>query len=192
MPVLSPKIAFILAPLFIAFSACQKESSEMSTAKSIANSQALYTAEAVTNQHNSVSVTEITFTAIAMIAYCHGEDIRFTGTIENKVKTTISAGGEVHYTRQFTVKGMTGTGVTTGTVYDVVGGAEMFSIKDPVFNANGTLNLGGSLAGSDLVIHRGTLVFVSRTDGSRVVARHDIQKIPGQGIKENRWLCAGE
>lgn len=140
---------------------------------------------------NSMTTNEITFTAVAMISWCHGEDIRFTGVIENKVKKSMSASGNTHFIRQFTVKGMTGTGLTTGTIYDVAGGAEMFSIKNPVYNPDGSLNLAASISESDIVIHRGTLVFVSRTDGSRVIARHLITKVPGAGLKENTWDCGG-
>lgn len=138
-----------------------------------------------------MTVTEITFTATALINDCFGEDIRFTGIIENHVKVTTAPDGSNHYTRHFVAKGMTGTGLETGTTYDVVGGAEMFSIKDAVFT-NGSLNLGSSLTESDIVIHRGTLVFVSRTDGTRVVARHDIQKVPGAGLLHNEWHCGGQ
>ena len=143
-----------------------------------------------------VTVTEITFTATAMIGYCWGENVRFTGIIENHVKTTTTANGN-HYSRHFTVKGMTAIGVDamgnpTGTTYNVIGGAEMFSIKDAVFNpVTGALNLPGSLTESDIVIHRGNLVFENTVTGAKVVARHDIQKIPGQGIKQDRWLCNG-
>lgn len=140
---------------------------------------------------NSITMNTVPFTATAMIASCHGENIMFSGMIENRVKKTMSASGKSHFFRQFTVKGLTGIGLTTGTVYDVVGGAEMFSIKDPVYNADGSLNLPASLRESDIVIHRGTLVFVSREDGSRVVARHIITKVPGQGLKTNTWDCGG-
>lgn len=180
--------------LILSLTACQKDFSDASS-----ETQKLTNVNAFSNSRtpiesasdNGITVTEITFTATAMIAYCYGENIRFTGIIENRVKKSVNANGEVHFIRHFTVKGMTGVGLTTGTIYDVVGGAEMFNIKDAVFNANGSLNLSGSLSESDIVIHRGTLVFVSRTDGSRVVARHDIQKVPGAGILQNRWLCAG-
>lgn len=180
--------------LILSLAACQKDFSDASS-----ETQQLTNANAFSNtitpivsaSDNGMTVTEITFTATAMIAYCHGENIRFTGIIENRVKKSVNANGEVHFIRHFTVKGMTGVGLTTGTIYDVVGGAEMFSIKDAVFNADGSLNLSGSLSESDIVIHRGILVFVSRTDGTRIVARHDIQKVPGAGILQNRWLCAG-
>ncbi|MBC5994539.1 hypothetical protein [Pontibacter cellulosilyticus] len=139
---------------------------------------------------NSMTTTSVTFTATAMIASCHGENIRFTGIIENRVKRSVSASGQDHYFRQFTVRGMVGTGLTTGIIYDVVGGAEMFSIKNPVF-VNGSLSLPASITESDILIHRGTLVFVSKTDGSRVVARHIITKNPGKGVMENTWDCGG-
>lgn len=86
---------------------------------------------------------------------------------------------------------MTGIGLITGAEYDVLGGAEMFAIKDAVLNANGTLNLGESIAESDIVIHQGTLVFVNREDGSKVVARHIIKKIPGSETTVNEWRCGG-
>ena len=190
----------ITSPVLVAFAlilsltACQKDFSDASSEmQKLANANAFSNSRTPieSTSDNGMTVTEITFTATARIAYCYGEDIRFTGIIENRVKKSVNANGEVHYIRHFTVKGMTGVGLTTGTIYDVVGGAEMFSIKDAVFNANGSLNLSGSLSESDIVIHRGTLVFVSRTDGTRVVARHDIQKVPGAGILQNRWLCAG-
>ena len=180
--------------LILSLTACQKDFSDASSeTQELANANAFSNSRTpiVSTSDNGMTVTEIIFTATARIAYCYGEDIRFTGIIENRVKKSVNVNGEVHFIRHFTVKGMTGVGLTTGTVYDVVGGAEMFNIKDAVFNANGSLNLSGSLSESDIVIHRGTLVFVSRTDGTRVVARHDIQKVPGAGILQNRWLCAG-
>lgn len=119
------------------------------------------------------SIEEITFTAVALIEYCHGESIRFTGTIENRTKE------------------MTGTGLKSGTEYDVLGGAEMFAIKDAVLNPNGSLNLAESLTHSDIVIHQGTLVFRNQEDGSIVVARHIIRKVPGSSTTINEWKCGG-
>ncbi|MBC5774291.1 hypothetical protein H8S95_09485 [Pontibacter sp. KCTC 32443] len=167
-----------LVGLSLLLFACSDQSEEVQPSATIAQ--------------NAVTVTEITFTATALINECYGEDIRFTGIIENKVKKTNSASGQTHYIRQFTVKGMTAVGLETGTEFDVVGGAEMFSIKNPVYNADGSLNLSGSILGeSDVVIHRGTLVFVSQEDGSHVIARHIITKNPGQGVKSNIWDCGG-
>lgn len=170
------------------FSACQKDASFQARAEE--STPALQAAAAKASS-SGMTTTEITFTATALINDCFGENIRFTGIIENHEKVTTTPNGSNHYTRHFVVKGMTGTGLETGTLFDVVGGAEMFSIKDAVFT-NGSLNLGGSLTESDIVIHRGTLVFVSRTDGTRVVARHDIQKVPGAGLLQNVWHCGGQ
>lgn len=136
-------------------------------------------------------IEEVTFSATALIAHCHGENIAFTGTIQNRVSKTTDARGVIHYTRSFRTRGMTGTGATSGIEYDVIGGAEMFAVKDAVLNPNGTLNVSGSIAASDIVIHQGTLVFQSREDGSRVVARHVIRKVPGSDTVINEWKCGG-
>lgn len=141
-------------------------------------------------QASGTSITEIKFSATAVIAYCYGENIMFTGTIENRVSKTTDAEGVTHYSRSFNTRGMTGVGTTSGTQFDVLGGAEMFAIKDPVFT-NGSLNLAASLSESDIVIHQGTLVFKSRTDGSRVVARHTIRKVPGLDDAISKWECQG-
>lgn len=140
----------------------------------------------------STSMEEILFTAVALIEHCHGENIRFTGIIENRVTTTTDAKDIVHYTRSFSTRGMTGTGLISGAEYDVLGGAEMFAIKDAVLNPNGTLNLSGSLSESEIVIHQGTLVFQNRADGNKVVARHIIRKIPGSSTTINEWKCGGK
>ncbi|MEX2233879.1 MAG: hypothetical protein WD824_17065 [Cyclobacteriaceae bacterium] len=139
---------------------------------------------------SGTSITEVQFTATAMIAYCYGENITFTGTIQNRVTTTTDAEGVIHYSRSFNTRGLTAIGTTSGTEYDVVGGAEMFAIKDAVLSS-GSLNLGASLSESDIVIHQGTLVFENQTDGSRIVARHIIRKVPGQDAVINKWECQG-
>ena len=171
-------------------SSCQKEASLAAPTEEEA-SAALVAAAMKATTNGGTAVTEIPFSATAIINDCFGENISFGGIIENHVKITTTPNGSNHYIRHFVAKGMTGTGLESGTIFDVVGGSEMFSIKDAVFNADGSLNLAGSLTESDIVIHRGTLVFVSRTDGTRVVARHDIQKVPGPGLLQNRWLCGG-
>jgi hypothetical protein len=146
----------------------------------------------VTSASSSTAITEITFTATAAVAYCYGEDIRFSGTIQNRVTKTSDAKGEVHYTRSFATKDMTAVGVTTNTEFDVLGGAEMFAVKDPVLSATGTLNVAGSLSESDILIHEGTLVFQSLEDGSKLVARHIIRKVPGQDVPVSKWECQGD
>jgi len=156
---------------------------------------------------NGITTRSECFQALAEIAHCNdGEDILFTGMIEVKEKISVNGNGQTHINRHFGVKGLTGRGVTggrllpatgpacnrvytggtfTGTHYVVQGGSEMFNI---IYSAGGS----ATLAGSDLFIHRGTLVFVEVTSGKKVVAKHKITKVPGQGIKDNSWDCAGD
>lgn len=182
------KPLLVLTGLFIlSFTSCSKENLDEPVIQESLDLQASSKAASAGS-----SITEIQFTAVALIEDCHGENIRFTGTIENRVAKTTDARGVVHYTRSFRTKGMTGIGLLSGTEYDVIGGAEMFAIKDAVLNPDGGLNLSGSIAESDIVIHQGTLVFQSRTDGSRVVARHIIRKVPGSDITINEWKCGGK
>jgi hypothetical protein len=139
---------------------------------------------------SNTSITETTFTATAQVAYCYGENISFTGTIQNRVTKNTDASGEVHFTRSFYTKDMSAKGVVSQTEFDVLGGAEMFAVKDAVL-PSGSLDLSKSLVESDIVIHEGTLVFQNREDGSIVVARHIIRKVPGQEVPVNQWECRG-
>ncbi len=159
------------------------------------------------SKSNGITTRSECFQALAEIAHCNdGEDILFTGMIELKEKISVNRKGQTHINRHFGVKGLTGQGVTggtllpatgpacnkdytggtfTGTRYVVQGGSEMFNI---IYSEGGS----PTLAGSDLFIHRGTLVFVEVTSGKKVVAKHKITKVPGQGITDNSWDCAGD
>lgn len=180
----------------------QKQASE-ETIQSKANSGNLNNGVTTSNR---ITTRSECFQALAEIAHCNnGEDILFTGMIEVKEKISVNGNGETHINRHFGVKGLTGRGVTggrllpasapcnrvysggtfTGTQYVVKGGSEMFNI---IYSPGGS----ATLAGSDLFIHRGTLVFVEVTSGKKVVAKHKVTKIPGQGIKDNSWDCAGD
>lgn len=181
---------FSFAAFAFVFISCSKEEMEVDTMENF--TEDLIVVDATTRSASSGTVIqEIPFSAVAAIGYCHGENIAFGGMIQNRVSKTTDANEQVHYTRSFTARGMTGTGTVHGTVYDVIGGAEMFAVKNPVFTATGMLDVSGSLAQSDILIHQGTLVFQSRTDGSRVVARHIIRKVPGKNEYVNKWVCAG-
>lgn len=187
-------IKFLL--LFVAFltigvTSCSKDEIETDIWEISTDDLIVIDASAKTASTTTV-IEEIPFSAIAVIGYCHGENIAFGGLIQNRVSKTTDTNGQVHYTRSFSARGMTGTGVITGTEYDIIGGAEMFAIKNPVFNAQGMLNIPESLAESDILIHQGTLVFQSRTNGSKVVARHIIRKVPGKEEYVNKWVCAGK
>ena len=89
------------------------------------------------------------------------------------------------------MKGITGVGLTSGDPYLVTGGAEMFSVKDAALNPDGSLNLSASLAEADILIHKGQIMLQNERTGEKVLARHDIQLVPGQGLMQNRWLCGG-
>lgn len=181
------KFLLIPASLFvICFTSCSQEEPEETL---VEDSLELHYSQKAAS--TGTSINTITFTATALIEHCHGENILFTGTIENRVSQSRDARGVVHYTRSFRTKEMTGTGLISGSEYDVLGGAEMFAIQDAVLNPDGSLNLSGSLAESDIVIHQGTLVFRNRSDGDQVVARHVIRKVPGQDVTVNEWRCGG-
>ena len=130
-------------------------------------------------------VEVIPFSAVAMIADCYGENIRFGGMLEQRVVTTVDGRGKTHITRHFRPTELTAQGTVSGTMFDIVGGAEMFSIH---YDADGK----PTPAGSRIFIHQGTLVFVSQVDGSKVVARHTIRKVPGRDDIVSFWDCAGK
>lgn len=189
----STKLLFLLFALLvnIGFISCSKEELNLEASQKSAeiNTEANLTTKAASS---GTTIQEIPFSAVALISDCYGENIAFTGMIQNRVSKTTDATGLVHYTRSFSTRGMTGTGTITGTQFDVIGGAEMFAIKNPVFNAQGMLSVPGSLTASEILIHQGTLVFQSRTDGSKVVVRHIIRKVPGQEEWVSKWQCGGK
>ena len=61
--------------------------------------------------------------------------------------------------------------------FHVLGGAEMFNIKR---DESGAL---------EVRIHEGTLVFAALDGSYKVVARHIIRIVPGQGQMANEWRC---
>lgn len=187
------KLLFLLFAVFIhsGFTSCSKEEIETDSFKSYTED---ITALNLTTKlaSSATTIEEISFSAVAMISGCHGENIAFTGIIQNRESKTTDATGQVHYTRSFRTRGMTGTGTATETEYTVIGGAEMFSIKNPVYNEQGMLSIPGSLSESEILIHQGTLVFQSTIDGSKVIARHIIRKVPGKEEWINKWECAGK
>lgn len=185
-------------------SGCKKEQSQISTSilrPPGAKSTSTVTAERATTR-------DVCFTAIAAINGCIGENIVFGGTLEYKENTTIDQNGTVHFTRHWGLKGTTGKGVVpggsintaaagcpkpytgnyTGNNYEVIAGAEMFSVKDP----NTTTGAPSAVLSGDVYIHEGTVVFVNTVTGERIVARHQIIKNPGQGIVRSGWYIKGQ
>lgn len=117
----------------------------------------------------------IPFSATALCAPHTGENIAFRGTIENQVHETTDARGKVHRHRIFRARGMTGTGVISGTQYEVIGGAEMFTWQ---YNEDGSLRI---------LIHQGNLVF--QAEDHKIIAHHTIRQVPGQEQTLNTWTC---
>jgi hypothetical protein len=178
---------FVLG-LTLVVGSCKKE-----MAKTGSDDTTIIASKSPTNPNgssNGNTVTEMPFTATILIAYCWGENVRISGTIMNHQKTVSTPNGN-HFTRHWTVKGLTGVGLTSGDPYIVTGGAEMFSVKDAVLNPNGTLNLSASLMESDILIHKGQIMLQNTRTGKKILARHDIQLVPGKGLMHNRWLCGG-
>jgi hypothetical protein len=183
-------VSFFVLGLTLVISSCKKEvaiTSSDDTTIIAGKSAAKPNAD---GSGNGNTVTEMPFTATLLIAYCWGENVRISGTIVNHQKTVSTPNGN-HFTRHWTVKGLTGVGLTSGDAYIVTGGAEMFSVKDAVLNPNGTLNLTASLMESDILIHKGQIMLQNTRTGKKVLARHDIQLVPGKGLMHNRWLCGG-
>lgn len=174
------------ALLVLALCSCQKQ---VQRKDSQSNQSTIALAEGVTKMSaaNKVVVTEMQFGPVTtnFVNNCY-ENIRFEGMIENREHVVTTNNGN-HYSRQFVARGLTGIGVLSGDTYTVIGGSEMFSVKNVVFNQNGSLNLPLSLSSSDIVIHQGTLVFES--DRRKIVARHVIRKVPGREETINQWIC---
>jgi hypothetical protein len=195
------KVAFLS---MLAFSACKKDLSKTSSLNQVAETSKA----SGHNESGGVLVESICFKAIALVAGCKEgvtENIEFTGIIENRVKAT-QANGSTNYIRHFTVKGLTGRGTMgtslaptsaplcsrmassyTGTQYEVVGGAEMFSIH---YSGAGAIPVATG-SNVNVYIHQGTLVFVNTTTGERIVARHIIRRVPGQDGLVSMWTCGG-
>lgn len=150
------------------------------------------------------AITTTCFRAIAKVGACTGgEWIYFSGLIDNRVSTNVNANGSTVVTRSFSVREMSGkgisagatlsnmacstafsgtyTGTLTGTQYNVLGGAEMFSIH---FDPGGSATLGGS----NTFIHRGTIVFENTASGQKVIAKHVIRKVNGV-LQQDSWEC---
>lgn len=122
--------------------------------------------------------TENTFFTTAACAADIGFSIRFGGP---RVVVRHVAGTDTTLsfrTQEFQGWRLPESSFTQATVdFDVQGGAEMFNIKR---DASGAL---------EVRIHEGTLVFAALDGSFKVVARHIIRIVPGQGPTVNEWRC---
>lgn len=191
MSIKSQFISRMILPLVMLFiiAGCKKELSGSNPQQAISagNSGAAQKVEA-----SSVSTRIISFTPTAVLMGCIGYNIRVFGNIELKETNTTDGQGHVHYTRHWSVKGLEATAtLSDGTVlhFDVVAGTEMFSVKDP----NTTTGVPNAVLSGEVFIHQGTIVFVNKETGERIVARHEVLKVPGQtGIFKNGWYIQGQ
>jgi hypothetical protein len=158
---------------------------------------------------SSVSISQegattrtVNFGPTANLFSCLGYNVKFNGEPVVLTETAVKDenGNVQSYTRHWTVKGVTAKAVypngadypnTTNRInFDVVAGAEMFSIKDP----NTTTGTPNAVLSGDVFIHQGTIVLENTATGERVVIRHQVLKVPGQGDNPFRsgWYIQGQ
>jgi hypothetical protein len=131
---------------------------------------------------------------------CLGYNVNFAPAQPIILKETITtdAQGTVHYTRHWSVDGLTARAtLADGTPYlenglpvtfSVISGQEMFSIKNP----NTTTGTPSAATSGSVFIHQGTIVLENTVTQERVVIRHVIIKNPGQGIHKDAWYVQGK
>lgn len=178
---------FLASLLVISFTSCKKEIQD-------ANQSAELQEALVNPGGNTHTVLESqSFSAVANVSGCLGYNIRFYGTVDFLINKVYDQNGTMsHFTRTWSIKGLEAEQVgMTSVKFDVVAGQEMFSVKDPVLNSAGAPVVGTS---GDVFIHQGTVVLENRETHERIVLRHEILKIPGQGISPFRsgWYIRGQ
>ncbi len=172
------------------FFSCQKEVSN--TKEETADDSALEIG--MTHDAGHTVLEQQNFSAIANVTGCIGYNIRFYGLVDYKINKVYDQNGNLaHFTRHWSIKGLEAERVgMTSVKFDVVAGAEMFSIKDPVLNAAGTGPTPGPAQGT-VFIHQGTIVLENRDTHERLVIRHQILKVPGQaGVFRSGWFIKGK
>ena len=137
------------------------------------------------SNHASTTTTQFSvfFQATAMCPSDIGR-IQFSGTIEGTDHTTVDGNGETHRTRQFRVQGLDGLNLDYGTVYSVIGGAEMLRWSTQIGQVPGV---------AAQSIHAGTLVFEPVGGGPKVVAHHAIRFVENADgelvVNFSSWSC---
>lgn len=182
--------SIIVCFLFVFFISCQKESSD--TKDEIADVTELQIGTTSHDGGHSLLETQW-FSAVADVSDCLGYDIRFYGYVDFKINKVYNPDGTLsHFTRHWSIKGLEAERVGyTSVKFDVVAGAEMFSIKDPVLNETGTGPASGALG--TVFIHQGTIILENRETHERIVIRHQILRVPGQaGLFKSGWYIQGQ
>lgn len=195
----------LLGFLLVSTFSCQKETSDVKDETATVSELQIGT----TSHDGGHSVLEQRdFAAVAVVSpTCLPYNIRFGGKVDYKINKVYKPDGTLsHFTRQWSIKGLTatawlGTDALSNTPYktslgeqiwfDVVAGAEMFSIKDPVLNGPGTGPASGALG--TVFIHQGTIVLENRDTHERIVIRHQILRVPGHaGLFRSGWYIQGQ
>ena len=139
------------------------------------------------------------FGPIAATAGCLGYNVNFTPAqpVILKETTTIDGQGTVHYTRHWSVAGLTARATLPNRPYlenglpvtfEVISGQEMFVIKDP----NTTTGVPSPALSGDVFIHQGTIVLENTLTKERIVIRHVIIQTPGIGTDKDAWYVNGK
>jgi hypothetical protein len=111
-------------------------------------------------------------------------NIKFSGKIQGIDHTTVDANGNVHRTRVWRVRGLTAENLTHGTLYNVIGGAEMLTWHTHLGQVPGVVGKS---------IHAGTLVFQPVGGGTPVIAHHAVRYFEGPDgeprMDFHSWRC---
>ncbi len=182
-------LLFATASVF--FVSCQKEISDKNEPATEAKEMKIGSVTVSDPVHTVLESQP--FSATANVTACLGYNIRFYGTVDFKINKVYDKDGNlIHFTRVWSIKGLEAERVgMTSVKFDVVAGQEMFSVKDPVLNSAGAPVLATS---GDVFIHQGTIVLENRETHERLVIRHQILKIPGQGSTafKSGWYIKGQ
>jgi len=140
------------------------------------------------------------FGPVAATYACLGYNVNFTPAQNVILKETVTTDGKgvVHYTRHWSVAGLTARATLPGgaaymengtaVTFEVISGQEMFVIKNP----NTTTGVPNPGLSGDVFIHQGTIVLENTLTGERITIRHVIIKSPGGGISKDSWYVNGK
>jgi hypothetical protein len=140
------------------------------------------------------------FGPVAATFGCLGYNVNFTPAQPVTFKETrnTDADGDVHYTRVWSVAGLTARATLPDrtayllngvpVTFDVIAGVEMFSIKNP----NTTTSVPSPVTSGEVFIHQGTIILENNLTKEKVVIRHVVIKNPGRGIIKDDWYVQGQ